>query len=285
MAASGASLRVPKLLRLWALQSRMDLLFLSRSLRTGAAWYFADLLLGLSGAVWAFLLAERFDGIGPWTKTQVVFLLGFALLVRGVVDVAFSMNVSFPSRRIGRGQLDHMLLMPQPLWQTIASDGFTPFSGSGQVLVGAGVLAFAAHALALPVGLAWLAVLSLHVAAACAIMLAFAYLWGSLAFLAPRGAEEINSNTMRMLEQLKPFPLDGVGGLLLGGLLSFVPAGFLAWLPSRVLLGLETRPLAWLWTPLAALGFAALATAVFRRGLRHYARTGSARYLSHGHRR
>ena len=46
-----------------------------------------------------------------------------------------------------------------------------------------------------------------------------------------------------------------------------------------------TRPGAWLWTPLAALGFAALATWIFSRGLRRYARTGSARYLSHGHRR
>ena len=71
-------------------------------------------------------------------------------------------------------------------------------------------------------------------------MLSFAYLWGSLAFIAPRGAEEINSTTMRLLEQLKPFPLDGVGGRALGRLLlSVVPAGFLAWLPSRVLLGLD----------------------------------------------
>jgi ABC-2 type transport system permease protein len=263
----------------------MDLLFLSRSVRTGVAWYFADLLLGLSGAVWAFLLAERFDGIGPWSRSQIAFLLGFALLVRGVVDVGFNMNVSYPSRRIGRGQLDHMLLMPQPLWQTIASDGFTPFSGSGQIFAGAAVLAYAIHALALPVDAAWLALAGVHVASGAAIVLAFAYIWGSLAFIAPRGAEEINSSSMRLLEQLKPFPLDGVGALLGAGLLSFIPAGFLAWLPARVLLGLETRPGAWLWTPLAAFGFAALATWIFSRGLRRYARTGSARYLSHGHRR
>jgi ABC-2 type transport system permease protein len=284
MAASVAK-RLPKLLRLWALGARMDLLFLSRSLRTALAWYVSDLLVGLSGAVWAFLLAERFDGIGPWGRTQVVFLLGFALLVRGVVDTVFNMNIAFPSRRIGRGQLDHMLLMPQPLWLTIASDGFAPVSSSGQLLVGAGVLAWAAHALALPIDLAWLALLLLHVGSASAIVVSFAYLWGSLAFVAPRGAEEINSNTMRMLEQLKPFPLDGVGAALAGGLVTFVPAGLLAWLPARVLLGMETSAGAWLWTPSAALGFAALATFAFRRGLRRYGRTGSVRYLSHGHRR
>jgi len=263
----------------------MDVLFLSRSLRTGVAWYFADVLLALSTAVWAFLLAARFDGIGPWSRHQIVFLLGLALLVRGLVDLVFNMNIGFPSRRIGRGQLDHLLLMPQPLWQSLASDGFTPVSGSGQFLVSVGVVVWATRALALPVDATWLALLLLHVLAGAAILLAFAYLWGSLAFVAPRGAEEINSSSNRLLEQLKPFPLDGVGALLCGGLLSVVPAGFLAWLPARVLLGLETRPWAWLWTPAAALGFAALATFVFRRGLRHYARTGSARYLSHGHRR
>src|SRR5262245_639532 len=172
--AASSELRMPKLLRLWVLHSRMDLLFLSRSWRTGVTWYFADLLLALTGAVWAFLLAERFDGIGPWSRTQIVFLLGFALLSRGVVDFAFNMNIAFPSRRIGRGQLDHMLLMPQPLWQTIACDGFTPFSGSGQVLVGIGVMAYAVHALALPIGPVWLSLALLHVAAAAAIILAFA---------------------------------------------------------------------------------------------------------------
>jgi len=283
--AASAGWRPPKLLRLWGAHARMDVLFLSRSLHTGLAWYFADVLLALSNAVWAFLLAARFDGIGPWSRHQIVFLLGLALLVRGVVDLVFNMNIGFPSRRIGRGQLDHLLLMPQPLWQSLASDGFTPVSGSGQFLVSVGVVVWATRALALPVDPTWLALLLLHVLAGAAILLAFAYLWGSLAFVAPRGAEEINSSSNRLLEQLKPFPLDGVGAWLCGGLLSAVPAGFLAWLPARVLLGLETRPWAWLWTPAAALGFAALATLVFRRGMRHYARTGSARYLSHGHRR
>jgi ABC-2 type transport system permease protein len=129
------------------------------------------------------------------------------------------------------------------------------------------------------------ALLALHVLSAAAIVLSFAYLWGSLAFVAPRGSEEINSETMRLLEQLKPFPLDGVGAVLATGLLSVVPAGFLAWLPARVLLGLERSTTALLWTPLAALVFVAFATLVFRLGLRRYARTGSSRYLAHGHRR
>ena len=274
-----------RLPRLWALYARMDLLFIARGMKTALSWYFADLLLALGSAAWAFLLAERFDGIGVWSKAQIAFLLGLALFVRGVIDFALNANMYCPSRRIGRGQLDHMLLMPQPLWISIASDGFMPFSCSGTLVAGAAVIAYSVHALALPISVAWLAVFALHVLSAGVIMLSFAYLWGSLAFIAPRGAEEINTTTTRMLEQLKPFPLDGVGGGLSVLLLSVVPAGFLAWLPSRVLLGLDDSTWALFVTPLAALVFASLAVFVFRLGLQHYGRTGSTRYLAHGHRR
>jgi ABC-2 type transport system permease protein len=274
-----------RLLRLWGVYARMDLLWIARGAKTASSWYFADLLLALSSAAWAFLLAERFDGIGVWSKSQIAFLLGLALFVRGAVDFAFNANMYCPSRRIGRGQLDHMLLMPQPLWLTIASDGFMPFSCSGTLVAGAGVIVYSVHALALPISVGWLALFALHVVSAGVIMMSFAYLWGSLAFIAPRGAEEINSTTMRTLEHLKPFPLDGVGGGLSVLLLSVVPAGFLAWLPSRVLLGLSTSSWTLLWTPLAAVAFATLAVVVFRLGLQHYGRSGSTRYLAHGHRR
>jgi ABC-2 type transport system permease protein len=263
----------------------MDLLFIARGMKTALSWYFADLLLALGAAVWAFLLAARFDGIGAWSQAQVAFLLGLALFVKGVIDFAFNSNVYAPSRRVGRGQLDHMLLMPQPLWVTITCDGFMPFSCSGTVIAGTLALVGSARALGLEISAGWLALFTLYVASAVVIMMSFAYLWGSLAFLAPRGAEEINSTTLRLIEQLKPFPLDAVGPGLTGLLLSVVPVGFLAWLPSRVLLGLDESTAALLWTPLAALAFGALAVIVFRLGLRRYARTGSTRYLAHGHRR
>src|SRR5207248_4781414 len=86
-----------------------------------------------------------------------------------------------------------------------------------------------------------------------AIVLAFTFCWGSLAFWAPLAAEEINSSTVRLLYQLKSFPLDGVGPVLLGGLMSVVPVGFLAWYPCRTLLGLVRDPWSRWLTPLVAL--------------------------------
>jgi ABC-2 type transport system permease protein len=114
--------------------------------------------------------------------------------------------------------------------------------------------------------------------------MAFQFLWGSLAFWAPRAAEEINSSTSRLLRELKPYPLDGLAPVLTGGLLGVLPSGFLGWFPSRALLGLDGRPLSLFITPIAAVGFILIAAAIFQKGLRHYGRTGSQRYLSFGHR-
>lgn len=270
---------------LWALYARMDLLWILRGPYAAVSWLIADVIIAAATVASTFLLAARFDGIGVWSRPQVLFMLGFALAVRGLLNTIFGFNVAFPSRRIGRGQLDHMLLMPQPLSVTILADGFSPLSGSAILVGGFGVIAWAIAELGIAPTPAWLALVALYLASSTLVVLAFSYLVGSLAFAAPRAAEEINSESWRLVHQIAPFPLDGVGTVLTASLLSVAPAGLVAWLPSRVLLGLEDAALSALWMPLGAVVFAAVAIAVFRIGLAHYGRTGSSRYLSHGHRR
>ena len=119
--------------------------------------------------------------------------------------------------------------------------------------------------------------------ASCAVVLAFSYLWGSLAFWAPVGAEEISSRATRFVSQLRTFPLDGLGKRLQQGLLSILPVGFVAWYPSRALM--EISPPETLWhTPLAALILTVLAFLAFKKGLKYYEQTGSQRYLPWAHR-
>ncbi len=285
MAGSGWLAQLRRLPALWALYARMDVLWIARGPYAAVSWLVADVIIAGATVASTFLLAARFDGIGAWSKPQVLFMLGFALVVRGLLNTVFGFNVAFPSRRIGRGQLDHMLLMPQPLAVTILADGFSPLSGSAILIGGLGVLAWAVAALGLSPTPAWLALVALHLVSSTVVVLAFSYLCGSLAFVAPRAAEEINSESWRLVHQLAPFPLDGLGTALTGSLLSVAPAGLVAWLPCRVLLGLETGRTALVWVPLCAVAFAAVALAAFRLGLAHYGRTGSSRYLAHGHRR
>jgi len=117
------------------------------------------------------------------------------------------------------------------------------------------------------------------------VVVAFSFLWGSLAFWAPRAAEEISSSAVDLMVQLKAFPLDGLGPVPLAGLMTMLPVGFVAWYPCRYLLGLDRSPWAAAATPLAALIISALAGWIFTRGMKHYGRTGSQRYRDFGHRR
>jgi ABC-2 type transport system permease protein len=264
----------------------MDLMYIARGPRVAITYYVSDLVIGIAAATATYLLAARFDGIGAWSRPQVLFMLGYALLVRMVVEVFFNYNLSHISRRIGRGQLDHLLVQPQPLWMALITEGFAPVSGTGMLLPTAFLLLSASQQLDLAPSPGWWALFVLDVLASVAIVQAFEYAWGSVAFWAPRSAEEINSDTWEMLQTLIPFPLDGLSGLALTGLLTIVPAGLIAWYPARALLGIV--PVSWpaaASLPMAAILFAAFATWIFTRGLRHYGRTGSSRYLDYGHRR
>jgi ABC-2 type transport system permease protein len=273
-----------RVMRLWGLYAWMDLVWLTRDLKYAAAYLISDLILGIASASTTLLLAARFGGIGIWTRDEIIFMLGFGVLARGIVDACFGYNVAFISRRIGRGQLDHMLIQPQSLWLALLTDGFNPVSGSGIALPGLALLIWSAVRLSLSVTPGWLALFALNLAASCAVILAFTYLWSCAAFWAPRAAEEISSSTMRLVDQLKGFPLDGLGAGVVVGLLGVVPAGFVAWYPSRALLGLDPAPSAIGVTPLAAVVLWTITALVFRKGMKHYGRTGSQRYLSLGHR-
>ncbi|HZO90807.1 MAG TPA: ABC-2 family transporter protein [Chthonomonadaceae bacterium] len=284
MEARGFGGTILRIFRLWRLYAMLDVMVATRSLKECVLWMISDAILNIAAVTGMLLLAVRFAGIGHWTKNQVIYMLGYATVVSGTVAVFFSYNVVFISRRLGRGQFDHTLIQPQPIWMSLLTEGFSPVFGLPMLLPGVGLLLWAISRLPLVLTPVWLALLLLNLAASCAIVMAFQYLWGSLAFWAPRAAEEINSSSMHFMDQLKQYPLDGLGTALSSGLLTILPVGFAGWYPCRALLGLDTT--AWgVWmTPLAALALCALAGMIFQRGMRHYGRTGSQRYSSFGHR-
>jgi ABC-2 type transport system permease protein len=273
------------MLRMWRLYATMDLLYLFRGPQAAIGYYVSDFIVGTAAITATFLLAERFDGLGPWTRPQVLFLLGYALLVRGTIDVFFNYNLAFISRRVGRGQLDHLLIQPQPLWMALLTEGFAPVTGSGMLLPALALLVYSGRELQLTFSPTWAVLFIADLLGSVSVVLSFEYVWGSLAFWAPRAAEEINSNTWRLLTQLSPFPLDGLSGFTLASLLTVVPVGLVAWYPSRALLGIDAPLWAPIVLPAAGILGAAVATWIFTNGLRHYGRTGSTRYLSYGHRR
>jgi ABC-2 type transport system permease protein len=275
---------IRRVLRLWKLYTIMDFTFVAADLRLALVYFISDFISHFAGITAMLLLAERFAGIGAWSRDQVLFMLGYATTVSGLLSLFFGYNVLMISRRVGRGQLDHTLVQPQPVWMALLTEGFMPISNLIILIPGGGLLIWAASRLELAVSTGWLALLAINILASCAIVLAFSFAWGSLAFWAPRAAEEVSSSATSILSELKSFPLDGLGPVLLGSLSTALPVGFIAWYPCRALLGLDTTTWgAWV-TPLAALLLGAFAAWVFQKGLQYYGRTGSQRYSDLGHR-
>ena len=215
-------------------------------------------------------------------------MLGYAAVTEGLINTFFNYNVSFISRIVGRGQLDHALIQPQPLWLSLLTQGFSPAFGIPTLLPGVAMMIWSLRQLTITLTIqvtpGWIAMLLLSLISSVTVVMSFQFTWGSLAFWAPRAAEEINSATTQIVSGLKSYPLDGLSGLLRFGLLSIAPVGFAAWAPVGSLLKLKHNVPPWWVTPISALVIAVPAALIFLLGLSHYGRTGSQRYSDFGHR-
>ena len=67
----------------WRVQAYLDFMWMTRDFRFFLINIVSDIILNLAGVTAVFLLAERFEGIGLWSRDQIIFMLGYAALVRG----------------------------------------------------------------------------------------------------------------------------------------------------------------------------------------------------------
>jgi ABC-2 type transport system permease protein len=261
----------------------MDLVLILRSPWTALTWLVTDFFSYTSGVAAVLLLAERFEGIAGWSRGQLVFLVGFSTTSAALRQTLFGYNLSAISRRVGRGQLDHVLVQPRSIMACFLTEGFSPFSSLGALLPGVVLLVAGARLARLGADPGSIAATAVCLVSSMTIVLAGSFALGAAAFWAPRGAEEISTRAGNLLS-VSDFPLDPVPRGLRTVLLTVIPAGFVAWFPASALL--QRRPF-WEWslTPLAALVALTLAAWIFTKGLRRYVRTGSSRYSDFGHRR
>lgn len=275
-----------QMVRLWRIYGKLDLTWFLRDTKYCVLAIIADIVANVSAIAAVFLLAERFGNIGGMTRDQILFMLGYACVIDGVILMFFSMNnVAWISRLIGRGQLDHRLIQPVPLWMQFATEGFIPVSGNSMLLCGILIIMYAARKLMLPIGIMWSMLFAASVICSTAVILSFSYIMGTIAFYAPGAGEEISTTAIGLFSAIKTFP---IGGLTLGtklALCTVVPVGLAAWFPANVLLGQAPHGLHNTLLPVMTLVLVLLASLIFKKGLKHYAKSGSIRYYERGHRR
>ena len=274
-----------KLLRLYALYARLDLRWVLQDRAAAAFVMAAELVAGVAAAAGVGLLAVRFGGVGGLNADEVLFMLGFFELASGFTNMMFGGgNALCISRRVARGQLDHMLIQPIPLWMQLLGEGFMPASGSGGFITGLAITWIACARLGLAVTPAWLLALLLYVACHALFKIGQGYLYGAAAFYKPVACEEISAQVIDLNNLLGRYPIAGLPAWATALMTTACPAALAAYLPSLVLLGKLNRGSAPALPIVVAAAFMAAAAYFFKKGLKHYAVYGSSRYRDLGHR-
>ena len=118
---------IKRYFELLGIYARMDLASLIRDSKFVAIVMVAELVSNISSISGIFLLAWKFGGIGGMDRFEVLFMLAYGNIVMGFLNMAGGgWNALFPSRIIGRGQWEHMFIMPHveirkaPIEQVIA---------------------------------------------------------------------------------------------------------------------------------------------------------------------
>lgn len=275
-----------RLFELYGLYAKMDLAWLLRDKTFASLAILADTISNLSAVTGVFLLAWRFDGIGGMNKYEVLFMLSYTTIITGIFQTFCSGgNTGHISRRIGRGQLEHMFIQPMSLPKQLITEGFIPFSGSSNIISGSVIMVIATTNLGLTLPWWWILSLLGNFVVTIAIILGQSYLASSITFYAPVQAEEISSYVIDSFGYISTFPLSGMPLYLQLPLITIIPTGLLAWFPTLALFGKAPFGLS-AWYPLIfAIIIWFFATFFFRKGLKYYVKKGINRYHSMGHRR
>ena len=209
-------------------------------------------------------------------------MLAYGGIVNGVIALLDRGNASYPSRIIGRGQWEHMFIMPLPYSvQMIA--GFFPFTCSGRFVSGIILMVAAVINLTTALPWWWIFLLAGNIIVSMVIVVGLSYLVSSLAFYAPVQCEEISSALRYSVEYTATFPLSGMPLYMKMPLLTIFPAGLIAWLPTLIILG-KAPTLANIYPIIFAALVSLAAAYFFKKGFRYYVKKGINRYTDGGHR-
>ena len=277
--------KIRRILRLYALYAKMDLTWLLRDSKFAIMAIAADLISNISAVTGVFLLAWRFDGIGGMDRYEVLFMLAYTTIITGIFISFFAFNTGHISRRIGRGQFEHMFIQPLPLPIQLITGGFFPFTGGSNIISGAVIMTIALTQLDITLPWWWILSLIGNLIVTTALIIGQSYFASSLAFYAPVQAEEISSYVIDSFGYISTFPLSGMPLYLQLPLITFIPTGLLAWFPTLALLGKAPFNLPAYYPLLLAAGLWLVTYFFFRKGLKYYVKKGINRYHPMGHRR
>lgn len=209
--------------------------------------------------------------IAGWHYHQVLFLLGFSLLPRGL-DRMFTDQLWILARKLVQsGEFYRYLIRPvHPLF-SLLSERFLYPDGLGELLTGAALVWYAAAHLEHGPSAGQLLLAPLLVLCGALILASIKTLFASLAFWTTNSFPALYA--ANQLGEFSGYPLDLYHPSLQWLLTWLLPYAFTAYVPTTYLVFGSTHMLPWLFVVTAAL--VTLALLVWHRGVDRYEMTGS----------
>jgi viologen exporter family transport system permease protein len=235
-------------------------------------------LIILADGFAAALVVDRFGTLAGWSAPEVVLLVGLSAAGQGLgLLLGDRLEPTYFSELVRRGTFDQVLVRPaSPLAWLIATQVEARFVG--RLLAGVGMVAWAADR----AGVTWtsshLLVALLALVCCATLVLSVCVLGAALTFATVEGSEVVNIFVYGGVT-LTGYPVQIYGSVLRFLFVWVVPFALAVYVPALVLLGRTGPPglpaaLVWV-TPVATVGFTALAALGWRHGLRHYVGAGS----------
>lgn len=225
-------------------------------------------------AVGIWVMFRSVDRLGGFGLREIAFLYGATGLGLAVGDLLIG-RIERLGQMVRTGHLDSMLVRPLPLIVQVCADEFT-LRRLARVLQTGLVFTWGAGAIHWTPGRALLTLLMLVSSAVIfsALIVAFA----SVQFWTSESAE-LGSAFTYGGNALTQYPLTIYPRELVLALTFLLPLAFVNWYPALHLLGREDPfglpAVLQVLSPVAAVATTAIATVVWRSGVRHYESTGS----------
>ncbi|MFI1682900.1 ABC transporter permease [Streptomyces sp. NPDC020607] len=226
--------------------------------------------VGIQTAV-VSLVFRQVPAVGGWSYHEVLFLLGFSLLPRGLDHLFTDQLWELGRKLVQRGEFYRYLIRPvNPLFSLLSERFFHP-DALGELVVGAALVTYAGTSLDLDPTAAQWALAPLLVLCGALIHTAVKLFFASLSFWTVTSLPAMYAASQ--VSEFAAYPLDIYHASLRALLTWVLPFAFTSYVPAVYLLSGDTALLGWL--PVVTALSLLLALGVWRRGINTYEMTGS----------
>ncbi len=217
------------------------------------------------------LVFRQVPAVGGWSYHEVLFLLGFSLLPRGLDHLFTDQLWELGRKLVQRGEFYRYLIRPvNPLFALLSERFFHP-DGLGELVVGAALVTWAGGELGLDPSPAHWALAPLLVLCGALLHTAVKLFFASLSFWTVTSLPAMYAATQ--VSEFAAYPLDIYHSSLRALLTWVLPFAFTSYVPCVYLLRGGTGLLMWL--PVVTAGAVLTALALWRRGINRFDMTGS----------